>query len=213
MPIDHGCHDEARVGETMAMPQADHIPSTVRLGDGRQLAYERSREPGARPVLFCHGTPGSRLFRPPDPTLPTSLDVDLVTVDRPGYGRSTRQPHRALLDWPADVGALADRLGWDRFARPDVAAVVRKNAAQALAGNEVAHEMVLLRRNWGFGPADIAVPVVLWHGEADRNVPVAHGRRLAALLPECRATFVPEAGHYLIFDRWREVLAGTTEKI
>jgi len=39
---------------------------------------------GGYPVLFCHGTPGSRLFRPPDPALLTAIGVDLVTVDRPG---------------------------------------------------------------------------------------------------------------------------------
>ena len=36
--------------------------------------------------------------------------------DRPGIGLSTFQPGRRLLDWPADVAALADALGIDRFA-------------------------------------------------------------------------------------------------
>jgi hypothetical protein len=33
------------------------------------------------------------------------------------------------------------------------------------------------------------------------------GRRLAVMLPHCRATFVPEAGHYLIFDHWAQILS------
>jgi pimeloyl-ACP methyl ester carboxylesterase len=75
-----------------------HESRLVKLGDGRQLAYARSQDPGSHRIIFCHGTPGSRLFRPPDPMLPASLDVDLVTVDRPGYGHSTPQPNRKLLD-------------------------------------------------------------------------------------------------------------------
>lgn len=67
-------------------------------------------------MLFCHGTPGSRLFRPAEPTLLSEIDVDLVTVDRLGYGQSTAQPGRTLLDWPREVAALADELGWRHFA-------------------------------------------------------------------------------------------------
>jgi pimeloyl-ACP methyl ester carboxylesterase len=269
------------------------------LADGRHLAYIRSPEPGRRRVLFCHGTPGSRLFHPPDPTLPASLGLDLVTVDRPGYGQSTHQPGRRLLDWPADLAALADHLGWsdftvagisgggpfalacaheltdrvtavvlvssvapywpgavrgmlattrrsfqlaglspwllrvlarrtarhpDRFlselerevpevdrrivTRPDVARLITANAEAALTGDEAACEIILLRRDWGFSLAHIQPTVTLWHGQTDRNVPVSHGRRLAGALPHCRLTVVPGAGHYMIFDRWAEILDG-----
>jgi pimeloyl-ACP methyl ester carboxylesterase len=40
----------------------------------------------------------------------------VVAIDRPGFGRSTYQRRRRLLDWPADVAALADELGIERFA-------------------------------------------------------------------------------------------------
>ncbi|WP_373878267.1 alpha/beta fold hydrolase, partial [Mycobacterium kiyosense] len=39
----------------------------------------------------------------------------LIAVDRPGFGRSTFQPRRRFLDWPADVCALADALGLTEF--------------------------------------------------------------------------------------------------
>ena len=42
--------------------------------------------------------------------------VDVVAIDRPGFGGSTFVRGRTLLDWPRDVEALADRLGLDRFA-------------------------------------------------------------------------------------------------
>jgi pimeloyl-ACP methyl ester carboxylesterase len=93
------------------------------------------------------------------------------------------------------------------LARPEVARISAENAAQALSSGEMAREMVLLRADWGFAVSDLSVPTVLWHGELDRNVPSAHGRRLAAALPHCCATFLPNEGHYVVFDEWPEILA------
>lgn len=87
----------------------------LQLSDSRLLASVRWNEGDRHPMLFCHGTAGSRLFHLADPTLLSEIDVDLVTVDRPGYGQSRPQPGRTLLDWPRDVAALADELGWRRF--------------------------------------------------------------------------------------------------
>ncbi|MEE9513366.1 MAG: alpha/beta hydrolase, partial [Anaerolineales bacterium] len=41
--------------------------------------------------------------------------VRLISTDRPGHGISDPQPGRKLLDWPDDIGQLADRLSIDRF--------------------------------------------------------------------------------------------------
>jgi pimeloyl-ACP methyl ester carboxylesterase len=49
-------------------------------------------------------------------------------------------------------------------------------------------DMRLIARPWGFDLATVNVPVLLWHGERDRNVPVEHGRYLAGAIPNCRAT-------------------------
>jgi pimeloyl-ACP methyl ester carboxylesterase len=60
------------------------------------------------PVLFLNGTPGSRLFSPaPDPRL--------VTVDRPGYGRSTPLAVPTLRAFAEIVGQIADDAGWERL--------------------------------------------------------------------------------------------------
>ena len=37
--------------------------------------------------------------------------------------------------------------------------------------------------------------VLLWNGEREGKVPVAHGRYLASAIPNCRATFYPDEGH------------------
>lgn len=68
-------------------------------------------------------------------------------------------------------------------------------------------DLSLLVRRWGFNPADIRVPVRLWHGEADNIVSVAFGRLLASRLPDCEAHFLPDLGHYLLFSHWDQILA------
>lgn len=45
-----------------------------------------------------------------------ALDVRVVSTDRPGFGGTTPQPGRAVVDWPTQVAALADHLGVERFA-------------------------------------------------------------------------------------------------
>ena len=43
-------------------------PSTLTLPDGRTLAYDDVGDPAGTPVVYLHGTPDSRLARPPDST-------------------------------------------------------------------------------------------------------------------------------------------------
>ena len=75
------------------------MTDTITLKDGRLLAYAEYGDPAGTPVFFFHGTPGSRLFRPSD-SITLKLGVRLICTDRPGYGASTFQPGRRLLDWP-----------------------------------------------------------------------------------------------------------------
>ena len=84
------------------------------LPDGRRLAYAEYGDPAGKPVFFFHGMPGSRLFRPSD-EITRRVGVRLIGVDRPGYGESTFQPNRRILDWPQDIARLADALKIDRF--------------------------------------------------------------------------------------------------
>jgi len=83
----------------------------VRLPDGRAMAVEEYGDPDGPVVLYFHGWPASRL----EAGLISDLPVRLLAFDRPGYGRSSPQPGRTLLDWPRDVADVADRLGLDRF--------------------------------------------------------------------------------------------------
>ncbi len=83
---------------------------------GRQIAYETWGDPRGVPVFSLHGTPGGRLGRYPDDDRLAATGARLITYDRPGYGLSDRHPGRAVVDCVADVAAIADDLGLDRFA-------------------------------------------------------------------------------------------------
>lgn len=61
------------------------------------------------------------------------------------------------------------------------------------------HESLLTVTDWGFRPQDIRLPVLLWHGEEDRNNPVAMGRWMAEAIPNCHASFYPGEGHLSLF--------------
>ncbi len=88
---------------------------TVALPDGRALMYAEWGDPAGAPVLMLHGTPGTRLARPPDEGRIADLGLRVVTYDRPGYGGSDRSPGRSVVDVVPDVAALVDHLGLDRF--------------------------------------------------------------------------------------------------
>ncbi|MFY1827495.1 alpha/beta fold hydrolase [Myxococcus fulvus] len=88
---------------------------SLRLKDGRRLAYVESGDLDGVPVFFIHGNPGSRYMRHPDDRITHGLGVRLITPDRPGYGLSDYQPGRTLLDFPSDLEQLANALGIGRF--------------------------------------------------------------------------------------------------
>lgn len=60
--------------------------------------------------------------------------------------------------------------------------------------------------DWGFRVADIAVPVVVRHGELDTLVDVGHGRWLAETIPNAVAHFLPDAGHSAVVDPFESVV-------
>jgi pimeloyl-ACP methyl ester carboxylesterase len=98
-------------------PMPSSVPAldqTLVLADGRTLGYALWGEPEGSPVLLVGTSPGSRLFCPDLPAT-VAAGVRLVTVDRPGYGRSDPDPHPSMARWVADTGALVDHLRLGRF--------------------------------------------------------------------------------------------------
>ncbi|QHS15681.1 alpha/beta hydrolase [haloarchaeon 3A1-DGR] len=85
--------------------------STVSVDDGRTIAYAEYGDPDGDPVLFFHGTPGSRLLAGLLEPAATEHGVRLVAHDRPGYGRSDPQPDRTVRDAGANAAAVLDAAG------------------------------------------------------------------------------------------------------
>jgi pimeloyl-ACP methyl ester carboxylesterase len=56
-------------------------------------------------------------------------------------------------------------------------------------------DCVALARPWGFDLGAVTCPVLLEHGLADGNVPVSHGRALAAAIPGASLTEHDAEGH------------------
>lgn len=60
---------------------------------------------------------------------------------------------------------------------------------------------------WGFSIEDVRVPVQLWHGKEDRAFAVRLVQDVANRLPNCRARFIANEGHYSLPIRHiREIL-------
>jgi pimeloyl-ACP methyl ester carboxylesterase len=96
------------------IPPVEH-GGTLTTKDGRTLAYvERGSAQGV-PVIVSHGTPGSRFARHPDSGIYERHGMRAVVYDRPGYGLSDPKPGRSVADAAADVEAIADELGFERF--------------------------------------------------------------------------------------------------
>ncbi|HEY5119971.1 MAG TPA: hypothetical protein VII84_00160, partial [Acidimicrobiales bacterium] len=87
---------------------------SLELADGRRLDVRVSGPEGGTPLVFHHGTPGA---------VPPLRDMErfvherglrLVTTSRPGYGTSTRQRGRRVVDVAADTTEVLAWLDADR---------------------------------------------------------------------------------------------------
>ena len=287
----------------------------IELPDGRRLAYAEYGDPHGQAVFYFHGSPSSRL----EPTLFDAVGYDasaaaakrglrIIAPDRPGCGLSEFQPGRRILDWPADVSALADQLGIDRFAvmsysaggpyglacaaqlpkRVQVAhsisgfgrSLSEPGAMQGMGGSSFywkvarihpwlvgrvvamqasapkdklppqmasaiapedwkfisspgvyarflevsyietarcgtrgpAYEAALYWKPWEFSPAQIRVPLHLWHGEADLNAPFAHAQRLSETVPGAQLHAFAGEGHMTVILRYFDTILDSIQQ-
>jgi pimeloyl-ACP methyl ester carboxylesterase len=88
----------------------------VRRGDGSVIAVQVVGEPGAAPVLFCHGLADSRLSARMFTQDARELGLRVVAPDRPGTGGTDPRHLGRLVDWADDAVLVLDALGIDSAA-------------------------------------------------------------------------------------------------
>ena len=268
------------------------------LPDGRTLAYADLGDPDGRPVVLMHGTPSSRLEAAVLDEVAGNRGWRVIAPDRPGIGRSSPQPGRRLVDWPADLTALLDHvvgggvdaprvplLGYSggapyalvmAHARPERVSMVavvsgwgppdRPGAYRGVARPEHVFDSVarhapiliraalavtgmVLRRSpalgtavldpriqlgpfieslrqgasgptedlrlivvpWGFPVGAVQVPVHLWHGSDDPEIPAHHAEFLARIVPDASLDVIAGADHLLLFSHADEIFGRLAE--
>lgn len=97
------------------MRRESAVTQVIDAPDGRKLSVESIGAPDGRPVFLLHGTPGGRNGPRPRGIFLYRLGIRLISYDRPGYPGSSRKPDRTVADAAADVEAIADHFGVDRF--------------------------------------------------------------------------------------------------
>ncbi len=89
---------------------------TVQGPDGRTLGFSSFGDLQGKAVVLFHGTPGSRVIGRIWDGFAQEIGCHLVATDRPGFGLSSFQPDRKLIDHASDVAVICDEIGIDRFA-------------------------------------------------------------------------------------------------
>ncbi len=110
-PIPH-----ADIKQTLQTSVSEPKPClTIKLFDGRQLAYAEYGDPKGFSVIYCHALLGSRLECDFNTQALVHNNIRLIAPDRPGFGYSDSLPDRDPLLWYKDIEELTDQLGIDKF--------------------------------------------------------------------------------------------------
>jgi hypothetical protein len=90
--------------------------ATLILPDGRTLGYAQYGLLTGPAVFYLHGLPGSRMEGALFDAPVIKPLARIIAVDRPGYGLSSPQPNRTILDHAKDIEYLARHLNLDSYA-------------------------------------------------------------------------------------------------
>ncbi|OBA60596.1 hypothetical protein A5647_13945 [Mycobacterium sp. 1100029.7] len=153
-------------------------------------------EPGSETGMMA----ANRLFARLGRHLPAANAVLFGLIFVFGRRAPTRVLPLLMNSMPAvDAGVLA---------RPEVLSLFLSMLADAsaTAGRAAAHDFRLFAHDWGFRLEDIRVPVQVWQGDVDVNVPLAHAQCQAAAIPGAALHAFPGEGHLMFVDHFEEIL-------
>lgn len=104
------------IGEKPRPATPEHLEHRIRTDDGRVIAVAEWGDPNGIALFSLHGTPGGRIAYWTDPGIYARHGLRRLTLDRPGYGESTRLAGRTVADIVPDIEAIAGSLGIGQFA-------------------------------------------------------------------------------------------------
>lgn len=179
-------------GGPYALAAAAALPDRV-----TGLALISSLGPLSEPGLARAMGPGRLLFTP-------WLAPLYARLMRAAIGDPRRALERVLAALPPeDQACFAE---WPELG-PALLASMAEAFRQGPRG--LAQDARLLGGPWRLDLAGLVAPTWLWHGEADRNAPVAMGRYLADTVPGCQAIVLPGEGHFGPLCRHSEAILAT----
>jgi pimeloyl-ACP methyl ester carboxylesterase len=114
-----------------------------------------------------------------------------------------KDPERFGRQMNRDFSAAPDQALLDEGLRAIAVELFLEATRSGPAG--VVEDFAVWARPSGLAPHRISVPIHLWHGEADRTIPVSHSRWVASHVPSSELTVWPAVGHIHSEERWREV--------
>jgi pimeloyl-ACP methyl ester carboxylesterase len=123
--------------------------------------------------------------------------------------RTLRSHPKVLIHWLSTVSPPCDK---KILREPEVRRILSESFQAGLdcEGDGAAYELSLIARPWDFKLEAITIPVELWHGTADHYVPLCMGEAMAKALPQCRAHFVADQGHFMVISMIDEILSALT---
>jgi pimeloyl-ACP methyl ester carboxylesterase len=156
-------------------PEAEDRTSRRLERDGRVLGYAEYGDPGGDPLIALHGTPGSRLMFALADAGARARGLRLIAPERPGCGFSTFEARTNLRDGTDDIEALADALGFERFALIGVSGGCAHAIAAAAAMPDRIVLMALVSPAAPIADFGSAPLMSRWHNFVFRSLP--HWRR------------------------------------
>jgi pimeloyl-ACP methyl ester carboxylesterase len=111
--VDRAPHTPFGYGSRVAV--WDQEAQSVSLSDGRVLEVITAGPRDGMPVVIHHGTPDAAGIFNPVVEAGAERGLRHIGYSRPGFGDSTRLAGRRVASCAADVAAIADALGYDRF--------------------------------------------------------------------------------------------------
>lgn len=112
--------------------------------DDTVLEYELNGDPDGKPVVVHHGLLGSAGIGPEWHELALKAKVGLITVARPGYGRSEPVAMTSIAEWAALLTPLLDELGVEQFGVIGISAGAPYSYALAAALPERVERVAIL---------------------------------------------------------------------